>query len=112
MSSAVLLQQGPDPLLVQLRPGLRVGRWVCAQGGFGQPPNDPNARQWTALCRQLAAAAEPQRVDGQLTAFAARLIDRMGVEQHLHFVLQAAQQARLGTGWQPCVDIARDHPVE
>ena len=53
----------------------------------------------------------PQRVDGETTI----RIDFVGVEQHLHFILQTTQQSgrtrRRYTAHQPWIDIAAYHPI-
>jgi hypothetical protein len=36
----------------------------------------------------------------------------VGVEQHLHFVLQAPEGAQLGSGGQPSIDIAAQYPIQ
>ena len=61
---------------------------------------------------QRASTMPPQRVDGECAVG----IGIVGVEQHLHFILQTSQQGgrarRRCTSHQPWIDIAAYHPIE
>jgi hypothetical protein len=58
-------------------------------GSVGRRQIIRHAKAWgmQPTLGQVAGATDPKRVDG----WVARFIAGMGVEQHLHFVLQAAQ---------------------
>ena len=82
-----LLQSGQHGDFSQLDPDLRPCDRVIGQKTVAQTGVQCHAR--VCVCRQVAAAAEPKRVD----RYVALRVQRVGIEQHLHFILQAPQQA-------------------
>ncbi len=55
---------------------------------------------------------QPKRIDGDLPARIAGVIDRVVVQQHLHLALQALQGACGGADGHPGFDVLANHAVD
>ena len=105
------------------RPGRQSGKGKGRRTAFGsgqrsQPAQQRRIRQHLPVAggrrdrRPVALAPEPDAVDDRFTGAFAFGIDRLGKQQHLHFVQPAVPLHRLGATRQVAVDIVTDHRLQ
>ena len=77
---------------IQFAPTIKPGLAILLLRGKAQVVHHTHLLRLHQRRLPVARAMQPKRIDGAR----ALSVDRMGVEQHLHFVLQASQGAGSG----------------
>ncbi|MBK6748251.1 hypothetical protein [Ottowia sp.] len=90
--------------------GVVVGAGVGGQAGQARLDQHV-ARGWQGRVER-ARAGDPQRVDGPAALALARLVDGVGVQQHLDLALQPAQVGALRLGGRQGEQVARDGALQ
>ena len=98
---------------VQLGPRIQPGLWIILQGGCAQDVHAIQVPGGGRRCvRWRARATGPERIYGADAACAAGVVDGVGVEQHLHFILQAADRPGLLLLRHPGIHAATRHAFQ
>ena len=123
LSAVLAAQRQPHGLALFGLPQ-QLGHGACVQRGPGAGPGTPvflqgggaqgicHLRRLRGRCQirgQCPGAVHPERVDCWQALGRAGVVEGVGVEQHLHFALQAVQGTGLARVWHPGAHVAALH---